>query len=82
LGVPESAITELASRFDGALYAPGDAGFADARAIWNGHVDLQPGLIAQCSRPADAVAVERQAGPFVNEVTKCDQAAAEQGVLQ
>lgn len=61
MGVPDAAVEALAGNFDGTLVRSSDENFADVRAIWNGHVDLQPGLIARCSGPADVVAAVRVA---------------------
>jgi len=38
----------LRSQFKGGLLRPGDPGYEDARAIWNGMVAQKPGLIASC----------------------------------
>jgi len=61
MGIPNAAVEALAGDFDGTLVRSSDENFADVRAIWNGHVDLQPGLIARCSGPADVVAAVRVA---------------------
>ena len=39
----------------GAVLRPGDQGYDDARAIWNGLIDRRPALIVQCSGAADVV---------------------------
>ena len=44
------------SGFAGALIRPGDTGYDDARAVWNGAVDRRPRLIARCSSAADVAA--------------------------
>lgn len=49
------------SGFVGALIRPGDAGYDDARTVWNGAVDRRPRLIARCSSPADVGAAIRYA---------------------
>jgi FAD/FMN-containing dehydrogenase len=44
---------ELVGAFNGALVAPGDAGYDEFRAVHNGLVDKRPGLIARCHNVAD-----------------------------
>ena len=39
----------------GLVLAPGDSGYDDARAIWNGLIDRKPALIVQCTGAADVV---------------------------
>lgn len=62
------AIDALRSRFAGDLLQPGDAGYDDARRVWNGMIDRRPALVARCTRTADvaaAVAFAREAGLVV-----------------
>src|SRR5215217_155981 len=54
---PDVALT----RFGGALVRPGDAGYDDARRVWNGAVDRRPALIARCTGPEDVQAAVRLA---------------------
>ncbi len=54
--ISASAIDELASSFDGQLVRDGDAGYDEARKVWNGHFDRRPGLIARCAGVADVQA--------------------------
>lgn len=51
-----SLASELRRDFHGALIAPGDAEYDEARRIWNGMIDRRPALIAQCGGTADVVA--------------------------
>ncbi len=39
----------------GLVLRPGDEGYEDARAIWNGLIDRRPALIVQCTGAADVV---------------------------
>jgi FAD/FMN-containing dehydrogenase len=53
--VSEAADQELAETFGGELIGPADAGYDDARALFNAMIDKRPALIARC-RDADDVA--------------------------
>jgi hypothetical protein len=39
----------------GPVLQPGDDGYDDARAIWNGLIDRRPALIVRCTGAADVV---------------------------
>src|SRR4029077_1107061 len=45
--------SSLRWRFKGDLLRPGESGYEDARAIWNGMVARTPGLIARCADVSD-----------------------------
>ena len=49
-------IDELRPRLRGPLLAAGDAGYDDARAVWNAMIDRRPAAIARCLGVADVVA--------------------------
>ncbi len=49
----EEVYSSLRGRFKGDLLRPGEIGYEDARAIWNGMVARTPGLIARCADVAD-----------------------------
>jgi len=56
---------ELDAAFQGEQLRPGDAGYDDARAVYNGMVDKRPAVIARCSGVADvidAVGLAREKG--------------------
>src|ERR1700752_3705473 len=49
----EEVYSSLQLRFKGDLLRPGECGYEDARAIWNGMVARRPGLIARCADVSD-----------------------------
>jgi FAD/FMN-containing dehydrogenase len=55
----EAARRELGSAFSGELIGPEDAGYAEARKVYNAMIDRRPALIA---RPADAEGVAKLVG--------------------
>jgi FAD/FMN-containing dehydrogenase/DNA-binding HxlR family transcriptional regulator len=42
--------------FEGWVLTPGDVGYDQARAVWNGAIDRRPAFIAGCTGPADVAA--------------------------
>jgi FAD binding domain-containing protein/berberine-like enzyme len=56
LTAQESIRDELSRDFAGELIAPGDAGYDEARRVWNGAIDRRPSLIARCTGTADVIA--------------------------
>jgi len=46
----------LRSLFHGQVFEPADAGYDQARQIWNASVNKHPGVIARCSGVADVIA--------------------------
>jgi FAD/FMN-containing dehydrogenase len=48
---------ELAGSFEGELISPEDAGFDDARKLFNAMIDRKPAVIARCTNAADVRAV-------------------------
>ena len=49
------ALQRFAEGVRGDVLRPGDQGYDDARAIWNGLIDRRPALIVQCTGAADVV---------------------------
>jgi len=41
--------TALTGSFAGQILRPGDPGFDEARAVWNGMFDRRPAMILRCS---------------------------------
>src|SRR5256885_2088449 len=52
-GVSTEVYSALRRDFEGDLLRPGDAGYEDARVIWNGMVARRPRLIARCLNAGD-----------------------------
>jgi FAD/FMN-containing dehydrogenase len=52
----ESAFATLKASLRGGLIAPGDAGYDEARKVFNGMIDRRPRLIAKCADVADVIA--------------------------
>jgi FAD/FMN-containing dehydrogenase len=52
----ETAVQELASQLRGTLLRRGDAGYEQARQVYNGMINKHPALIARCVDVADVIA--------------------------
>jgi FAD/FMN-containing dehydrogenase len=48
-------IDDFKAHFRGQVLRPADAGYDDARRIWNAMIDRRPALIARCKSPEDVV---------------------------
>jgi hypothetical protein len=57
----EETYFSLRRRFKGDLLRPGESGYEDARAVWNGMVARAPGLIARCADVSDVQSAVRAA---------------------
>jgi FAD/FMN-containing dehydrogenase len=57
--IGERALQDFDTRLSGPLLRPGDAGYDDARTIWNRGLDRRPALIARCAGADDVVAAVR-----------------------
>src|SRR6266576_186395 len=53
--LPDSFIEDLKASLRGPLLCPGEAGYDDARQVWNGMIDKRPALIACCYGVADVI---------------------------
>jgi FAD/FMN-containing dehydrogenase len=49
----EQALNAFAAGLQGDLVRPGDAGYDDARRLYNAMIDRRPAIIARCASPAD-----------------------------
>ncbi len=54
--VSRDTVDAFAASVRGELILPGDAGYEEARHIWNGLIDRKPGAILKCSGTADVAA--------------------------
>lgn len=55
VALDETQFEAFARRFQGTLLRPGDAGYDEARTIWNGMIDKYPTLIARSTGPVDVM---------------------------
>ena len=51
----EGVVEALKAGLRGLLLRAGDAGYDEARTIWNGMIDRRPALIARCAGVADVI---------------------------
>jgi len=54
-GVAVDGVAEFRTRVRGEILEPADAGYDDARKIWNGMIDKRPAVIARCAGVADVI---------------------------
>jgi len=57
----QEAISEFRGQFRGTVHEPGDAGYEQARQVYNRMIDRKPRLVAQCTDVADVIAAVRMA---------------------
>ena len=55
------ALEGLRQRLHGPLLTPDRPGYEDARQVWNGMIDREPGLVARCTGTADVIEAVRYA---------------------
>src|ERR687894_2966315 len=58
-GPSVKAVEKLRTRFRGLLLRPGEAGYDEARRVWNGAIDRRPALVARCADADDVVEAVR-----------------------
>jgi FAD/FMN-containing dehydrogenase len=54
--IDEAAVGAFREQLRGPLLQPGDAGYDEARRVWNAMIDKHPALIARCTGVADVIA--------------------------
>ncbi|KYH27835.1 glycolate oxidase subunit GlcD [Halalkalicoccus paucihalophilus] len=54
-GLSSEALEAFEREFHGELLFPQDAGYGEARTVWNGMIDSYPAIIARCSGVADVI---------------------------
>src|SRR2546427_10621593 len=54
-----SIIDDFKAGLRGTLLCPDDAGYEDARKVWNGMIDRHPALIVRCTGVADVLTAVR-----------------------
>lgn len=65
-------IRALRNQVRGTVLEPGEAGYDEARTIWNGMIDREPGVIVQCTGAADVMtAVSKAKDPEFDLAIKC-----------
>lgn len=57
--LPATAIETLAGSMAGNCLLPGDAGYDEARTVWNATIDKRPDLVAHCRSAADVMKAVR-----------------------
>lgn len=53
--IPDTALAAFRSGFRGTTLTGADAGYEDARKVWNGAIDRRPSLVVRCMGTADVV---------------------------
>jgi FAD/FMN-containing dehydrogenase len=59
--ITSASAEALQAGIGGKVFRPGDAGYAEAVAIWNGAITRRPGMVASCTSAADVSAALRHA---------------------
>jgi FAD/FMN-containing dehydrogenase len=61
IALSNDILTALRSELHGNLCLPGEAGYDDARTIWNAMIDRRPGAVARCRGASDVISAVRLA---------------------
>jgi hypothetical protein len=69
--VTDALARSLADGLECGVLLPGDAGYDEARRVWNALVDRRPQLIARCAGTADVAAAVRFAREHDLEIGVC-----------
>lgn len=56
IDLKQDILSDLRMRLRGPMLVPGDAGYEDARTVWNAMIDKKPAMIARCLGIADVIA--------------------------
>lgn len=56
IDLQETALAGLKTRLKGPILLPGDAGYDEARTVWNAMIDRRPALVVRCLGTADVIA--------------------------
>ncbi len=59
MSIDPAVVDALATQLRGSVLDMSDAGYDDARSIWNGMIDRRPGLIIRCGAATDVVRAVR-----------------------
>ena len=53
--ISDEALEALAGSLRGSVCVPGDAGYEEARTLWNAMIDRRPGLVIRCLGASDVM---------------------------
>src|SRR5205807_8023802 len=61
ISLANDILAALHSELHGSLCLPGEAGYDEARTIWNAMIDRRPGAVVRCRAPSDVIGAVRLA---------------------